>query len=80
MRDEPVRRKSAGKSIEATASLNESHSLGWVAAAFLPGILIGAVVLFGRAWMRVGQASSVEGGGAVAAAGRAFVGDREKSG
>jgi hypothetical protein len=35
-------------------TLRENLNLGWVAAAFLLGILIGAVVLFGWAWVRVG--------------------------
>jgi hypothetical protein len=53
-RDEPKRNRNARRLIEAAAPLNESHGLGWVVAAFLLGILIGAVVLFGWAWMRVG--------------------------
>jgi hypothetical protein len=56
-RDESKPTKSARRLIEATAPLNESRSLGWVGwvvAAFLLGILLGAVVLFGWAWVRVG--------------------------
>lgn len=46
-------KQNAGRLIEATASLRANHSLGWIVAAFLFGILIGAVVLFGWAWVRV---------------------------
>lgn len=35
-------------------TLRENLGPGWVAAAFLLGILIGAVALFGWAWVRVG--------------------------
>jgi hypothetical protein len=55
------KRESATEQVPAPAAapapattLRENLSLGWVAAAFLLGILIGAVVLFGWAWVRVG--------------------------
>lgn len=52
-RDTAVEPKGAGKVAEAAASLKRNTNLGWIAAAFLLGILIGAIVLFGWAWMRV---------------------------
>jgi hypothetical protein len=63
MRDETERRQETRQAVAAAAKaiaqpertprrLN-SHLLGWLVAAFLGGILIGAVVLFAYAWMQV---------------------------
>lgn len=46
-------KKTPARLIETAASLRENPNLGWVVAAFLFGILVGAVVLFSWAWMRV---------------------------
>lgn len=57
MRDETSRRKEAREAVAAvtqTAVKRETGNLGWVIAAFLGGILIGVVVLFGYAWVAVG--------------------------
>ena len=43
----------AGARPQRRLSIDSRH-LGWMVAAFLGGILIGAVVLFGYAWMAVG--------------------------
>lgn len=52
-REESKSKRSAGRLTEAATSLRENHYSGWVAAAFLLGILFGLVVLFGWAWVRV---------------------------
>ena len=53
MRDDPPPKKSARRIIDAATSVPEQGSVGWVAAAFLLGILIGVVTLLGWAWVRV---------------------------
>jgi len=63
MREESDRRHEARQAVAAAAqavaeperkSLHiDRHNLGWFVAAFLAGILIGAVVLFAYAWMQV---------------------------
>ena len=63
MRDERERRQEARQAVAAAAEAVaqperkpvriDSPSLGWLVAAFLAGILIGAVVLFAYAWMQV---------------------------
>jgi hypothetical protein len=61
---EPERRKEAREAVvaaaaEATApspgafARIEWNKVGWVVAAFLAGVLIGAIMLLGYAWMRV---------------------------
>ncbi len=52
-RDKAGEAEAPSKLAEATASLAGNPNTGWIVAAFLAGILIGAVVLFGWAWMRV---------------------------
>ena len=32
----------------------DPRNLGWAVAAFLGGILVGAIILFGYAWVAVG--------------------------
>ena len=55
MRDEPQPpKKSARKLIDAATMLRDQRNMGWVAAAFLLGILLGVIVLLGWAWVRVG--------------------------
>jgi hypothetical protein len=49
--DESQLKKSARKLIEAATSPQESRNLGWIAAAFLFGILLCAVLLLG--WIRM---------------------------
>jgi hypothetical protein len=63
MRDETERRQEARQAVAAAAQAVaaqerapmrfDARNLGWLVAAFLGGILIGAVVLFGYAWMQV---------------------------
>ena len=56
MRDETSRRKEAREAVAAVAQApvrREAGNLGWAAAAFLAGILIGVVVLLGYAWIAV---------------------------
>ena len=63
MRDESERRQEARQAVAAAAQAVaapekppvrlDSRNLGWLVAAFLGGILIGAVVLFAYAWMQV---------------------------
>ena len=63
MRDEKERRQEARQAVAAAAQAVsapertpmrvDSRNLGWLVAAFLAGILIGAVVLFAYAWMQV---------------------------
>jgi hypothetical protein len=57
-RDEGGRRAEAAREIigaqEASAKPGfDPRNLGWIVAAFLGGILIGAILLFGYAWIRV---------------------------
>jgi hypothetical protein len=59
-RDETARRKEerglpaeAATSLAVTSRTVEKKALGWIAAAFLFGILIGVVALLGYAWVRV---------------------------
>jgi len=52
-REEAKPKRNPGKLTEAATSLRDNQSMGWVAAAFLLGILFGLVVLFGWAWVRV---------------------------
>jgi hypothetical protein len=55
-RDEGARRADAAAAItqpQAPPSRFDPRNLGWIVAAFLGGILIGAVILFGYAWMHV---------------------------
>jgi len=52
-RDESKPKTGPAMLTEAATSLRDNQNLGWVAAAFLLGILIGAIVLFGWAWVRV---------------------------
>ena len=54
MREERPPKKSARQIIAAASSSPDTGNLGWVVAAFLLGILIGAMVLLGWAWIRVG--------------------------
>ncbi len=61
VRDDTTRRQEAhevavavsAKEPSARPARFDGRNLGWVVAAFLGGILIGAIVLFGYAWMRV---------------------------
>lgn len=63
MRDESERRQDARKAVAAAAQAVaaperatmrfDSRHLGWLVAALLGGILIGALVLFSYAWMQV---------------------------
>lgn len=54
-REDSEPKNSAVKRIEtATSSLRENANLGWLVAAFLFGILFGAGVLFGWAWIQIG--------------------------
>lgn len=63
MRDESERRLEARQAVAAAAQAVaeparkrfsiDARNLGWIVAAFLGGILIGAVVLFAYAWMQV---------------------------
>ncbi len=63
MRDERERRQEARQAVSAAAEAIaapertpvrlDQRNLGWLVAAFLGGILIGAVVLFAYAWMQV---------------------------
>ncbi len=60
MRDETTRLQQARETAAALAQprverrRGDTRNLGWVVAAFLAGILIGAVVLLGYAWVAVG--------------------------
>jgi hypothetical protein len=49
----PVAKKSARQLIAMPASLKDSRNIGWIAAAFLFGILVGVIALLGSAWMSV---------------------------
>ncbi len=42
------------EAVSAPARVADSRLLGWVVAAFLGGILLGVIALFGYAWMAVG--------------------------
>jgi hypothetical protein len=58
MRDEASRRREAREAVAAVAQApapvkRDLRNLGWVIAAFLAGILIGVVVLFGYAWITI---------------------------
>lgn len=52
-RDDGESKKSASKLIETATSLRDNANLGWLVAAFLFGILLGAGLLFGWAWVQV---------------------------
>jgi hypothetical protein len=60
MRDEVTRRNEARAAVadaikpRSGPAPNDRSNLGWVIAAFLGGILIGAIVLFAYAWVAVG--------------------------
>lgn len=58
-RQEPTRRQGREAIVAATATQTqrpavEMRNVGWIVAAFLGGILIGAAVLLAYAWMAVG--------------------------
>jgi hypothetical protein len=57
-RDEGARRADAVRDVAAAITQPQvpgfdPRNLGWIVAAFLGGILIGAAILFGYAWMHV---------------------------
>jgi hypothetical protein len=56
MRDEKegAKRGEGRRGIASPVSVGDGRSLGWVIAALLLGILIGAAALLGTAWFSIG--------------------------